>query len=108
VCSRSKRRRNICHNRSTPAAVAAVAENHSHNGFGVPSPGNRSTCSRITVPSMIGRSPAWPAQVPRRVSVGCSRSHDWARAVPYLVVWVVVWCAASGQVWESANVNSAP
>jgi hypothetical protein len=45
-------------------AVVAVAGCHSHNGFGVPVPGSRSTCNRITVPSMIGSGPSWPAQAP--------------------------------------------
>jgi len=62
VCSRSKRRRNICQSRSIFPAVVAVAEYHSHNGFGVPVPGSRSTCSRITVPSMIGSGSWCPAQ----------------------------------------------
>ena len=35
VCSRSKRRRNACHQRSTSAAVAPVTEDHSQTGFGV-------------------------------------------------------------------------
>ena len=108
MCSRSKRRRHICHTWSTSTMVAAVADHHSHSGFGWPSPRRWSTCSRITVPSMMGRSPSWSAQAPRRVSRGCSRSNAWATAVRYLVVGVVVVCAGSGQVWGSVNVNSAP
>ncbi|NMH92454.1 hypothetical protein HF519_12910 [Pseudonocardia bannensis] len=50
-----------------PAAVdvvrgGSVRDHHSHNGFGSRRPGSRATCSRISVPSRIGRSPSWSAQ----------------------------------------------
>jgi hypothetical protein len=55
-----------------------VVEYHSHNGFGVPVPGRRSTCNRITVPSTIGNSSSCPAQAPTRVSLVCNvdGQHD--------------------------------
>ncbi len=39
VCSRSNRRRNACHRRSTSAGAAPVTEHHSHTGLGSRSPG---------------------------------------------------------------------
>jgi hypothetical protein len=39
VCSRSKRRKNACHSRSTAAGGAPVTEQHSQMGLGVRSPG---------------------------------------------------------------------
>ena len=77
-----ERRRNACHSWFTCVAVVAVAECHSHSGFGVPVPGSRSTWSRITVPSMIGSGQSWSAQAPVWVSLGCNRSQERACAVP--------------------------
>jgi transposase len=39
VCSRSNRRKNACHKRSTCDGGALTREDHNHNGFGSPSPG---------------------------------------------------------------------
>ena len=39
VCSRSNRRKNACHSRSTSAGAVPVPENHSHAGLGSRSPG---------------------------------------------------------------------
>lgn len=56
VCSTSNLRRKDCHQRSTSAGVAVVAEHHSHTGFGSRSPGSRSTVRRIDVPCRMGSS----------------------------------------------------
>ena len=58
VCSRSKRRKNACHSRSTSCGAAPATEDHSHAGLGVRSPGRSSTCSLIGVPSMTGSGPS--------------------------------------------------
>ena len=108
VCSRSKRRRNACHIRSTSAGGAQVSEHHSHTGLGARSPGRWSTWRRISVPSMTGSGPSWSSQAERWVSRGCSRSQARATAVPYRVVAVVVITAGSGQVTGSARANSRP
>ena len=82
VCSMSKRRRNPCHQRSTSAVAAPVAEVHNQTGFGARSPGRCSTCSPIRVPSMTGSSPSWSSQQARRVSRGWTGSQLVATAVP--------------------------
>ncbi|CAM5655322.1 hypothetical protein SHIRM173S_07648 [Streptomyces hirsutus] len=83
VCSRSNLRRNSCHQRSTSAGAAAVAEHHSQTGFGLRPPGRRSTLRRINVPCRMGSSSlAWFSQGPRWVSRGCIRSQAVAVAVP--------------------------
>jgi hypothetical protein len=64
--------KNACQHRSTSSAVAPVREHHSHTGLGSRSPGSRSTCSRISVPSMTGSLPRWPSQAPRWVSRGAA------------------------------------
>jgi hypothetical protein len=58
-----------------------MPDHHSHTGFGMAPEGSRSTGSRMTVPAMMGSSPE-PVQAARRVSLGCSRSHASAVAVP--------------------------
>ncbi|MCW2884773.1 MAG: hypothetical protein JWL58_1635 [Streptosporangiaceae bacterium] len=57
VCSRSNLHRNACQSRSTSVVVAPVPDHQSQTGLGSPPPGRWSTCSRITVPSMMGSSP---------------------------------------------------
>ncbi|KPC79684.1 hypothetical protein ADK82_24525 [Streptomyces sp. NRRL S-4] len=82
VCSMSKRRRNACRSRSTVVSVASVLDHHSQTGFGVAPLGRCSTCRRITVPSMTGRSPSSAVQAERWVSLGWSRSQARAVALP--------------------------
>ncbi len=38
VCSRSKRRKNPCHSRFTPAGAGPVRDHHCHTGLGARSP----------------------------------------------------------------------
>jgi Mg2+ and Co2+ transporter CorA len=72
-----------CHQRSTSAGVAAVAEHHSQTGFGSRSPGRRSSFRRINVPCRMGSSSsACSSQGPRGVSLGCIRSQALASALP--------------------------
>jgi hypothetical protein len=91
-----------------PASIP-VPENHSHSGFGSPSPGSRSTCNRITVPSRIGRVPAWSAQTPRWVGQQRVQPIEGpGHRVPYRLVSVVVLWAGSGQVRGSLSFNTGP
>jgi hypothetical protein len=71
ACSRSKRRKYAYHSRSISPGAAPVWENHNHTGFGSRSPGRRSTCSLIRVPSITGSGPSWSSQAARWVSRGC-------------------------------------
>ena len=83
VCSRSNRRRNACHSRSTSAGGAPVTEHHSHTGLGSRGhraggpPGDGSRCPRSPAAAHHRSS-----QAERWVSRGCSRSQACAAAVP--------------------------
>src|SRR5439155_8074939 len=61
-------------------------------GLGSRSPGRRSTCRRISVPSMTGRSASWSSQLVRRVNLGavgpsCRRGRCRSG-------WSACWCGA--------------
>jgi hypothetical protein len=79
VCSRSKRRRNACHQRSTSVGVAPVAEVHNQTGLGLRSPGRCWTCSRIRVcrtTSRLGAESTWRHKYAERASLDANRSKQ--------------------------------
>ena len=108
MCSISKRRRNACQARFTSAAEVPARDDHSHSGSGLRSPGRRSTCSRMRVPSMTGSSPSWFSHPARLASRWCSRPQAMAAAEPYRVVWVRAVTAGAGQGCFPASRNAAP
>lgn len=58
VCSRSKRRRNDCQQRSMSLPMAPVLDHQSQTGLFTPPLGSFSTTRRMTVPSMMGSGPS--------------------------------------------------
>jgi IS6 family transposase len=65
VCSRSKRRRKARHRRFISELVSSGREDHSHTGFGLRSPGSRSTWSWMMLPSMMGSGPSCDSHAAR-------------------------------------------